>query len=281
MQTELYSLSKIFTENLFRIPDYQRGYSWGERQLKDFWSDIALLDPNRDHYTGVLTLEDVPTKVIETWSDELWIISSKRYRPYYVVDGQQRLTTSLILLQCILERANGEDLNYSSADEVRKKYIFESRDKGVSRSYIFGYEKDNPSHEFLKTKIFEEPSDVHGTGEQTIYTHNLAHAKAFFLEPKNSSLGNLPFHQKRDGDLVTGGYRMGSYSEIEVAEEADWTAAAILKRGLRMLEFMEARWSINLGTRVQRIASLKLSFLEGGPQPEDEEDGDGDATDGS
>jgi hypothetical protein len=66
MQTELYSLSKIFTENLFRIPDYQRGYSWGERQLKDFWSDIALLDPKRDHYTGVLTLEDVPQKVVTT-----------------------------------------------------------------------------------------------------------------------------------------------------------------------------------------------------------------------
>jgi uncharacterized protein with ParB-like and HNH nuclease domain len=34
MQTELYSLSKIFTENLFRIPDDQRGYAWVEQQLK-------------------------------------------------------------------------------------------------------------------------------------------------------------------------------------------------------------------------------------------------------
>jgi len=183
MQTELYSLSKIFTENVFRIPDYQRGYSWGDRQLKDFWSDIALLDPNRDHYTGVLTLEEVPSQETEKWSDDRWIFASKRYKPYYVVDGQQRLTTSLLLLQCILERAGADgELNYSTPDEVRKKYIFESRDKGVSRSYIFGYEKDNPSHEYLKTKIFMEPSDSHSTGEETIYTQNLSRAKLYFAE---------------------------------------------------------------------------------------------------
>jgi uncharacterized protein with ParB-like and HNH nuclease domain len=183
MQTELYSLSKIFTENLFRIPDYQRGYSWGETQLKHYWTDIVLLDPGRDHYTGVLTLEEVEPQTTGRWSDDLWIITSKRYRPYYVVDGQQRLTTSLILLQCILERAGPEvELNYSSIEEIRKKYIFESRDKGISRSHIFGYEKDNPSYEYLKTRIFMESSDDHSTGEDTIYTHNLIAAKLFFKE---------------------------------------------------------------------------------------------------
>lgn len=153
MHTELYSLSKIFTENLFRIPDYQRGYSWTKRQLKDFWTDLVLLEPNRDHYTGVLTLEEVTPQDSQKWVDDLWIIDSKRYRPFYVVDGQQRLTTSLILLQALLEQLkHGELLNYSSVDDIRKKYIFESKDKGVSRSYIFGYEKDNPSYEFLKTR---------------------------------------------------------------------------------------------------------------------------------
>lgn len=55
MQTELISLSKAFTENLFRIPDYQRGYSWGEKQLKEFWSDLDQLEEGKNHYTGVLT----------------------------------------------------------------------------------------------------------------------------------------------------------------------------------------------------------------------------------
>jgi hypothetical protein len=52
VQTELLSISKIFTENLFRIPDYQRGYSWTEKQLKDFWNDINQLEEGKNHYTG-------------------------------------------------------------------------------------------------------------------------------------------------------------------------------------------------------------------------------------
>lgn len=187
MQTELFSASKIFTENLFRIPDYQRGYSWTEKQLKDFWNDIAQLEEGKNHYTGVLTLEAVPLSVYQRWDDDLWIIESKRYAPYFVVDGQQRLTTIIILLQVILEKiSEKESLNYSSKDEIRKKFIFESKDNGISRSYLFGYEKDNPSYEFLKTEIFHEQSDSHSTSELTIYTHNLYFAKKFFSEQLSS-----------------------------------------------------------------------------------------------
>lgn len=187
MQTELFSASKLFTENLFRIPDYQRGFSWSEKQLKDFWNDIEQLEEGKNHYTGVVTLEAVAPTLYRRWDDDLWIIESKRYAPYYVVDGQQRLTTIIILLQAILEKMpERETLNFSSKEEIRKKFIFESKDGGISRSYLFGYEKDNPSYEFLKTDIFLEQSDAHSTSEQTIYTHNLSYAKQFFGERLSS-----------------------------------------------------------------------------------------------
>jgi hypothetical protein len=79
MHTELLSLSKIFTENLFRIPDYKRGYSWSERQLKDVWTDLMLLDEGKDHYTGVLTLEAASPEQVERWTDDTWIVHSKSY----------------------------------------------------------------------------------------------------------------------------------------------------------------------------------------------------------
>ncbi len=183
MQSELKSLSKIFSESIFRIPDYQRGYSWQVKQLKDFWNDIEQLPKGKSHYTGVLTLEPVNKSDYCKWEDDLWIIESKKYVPLYVVDGQQRLTTAIILLQAVLEKLpEGKELNFTERDDIRKKYIFESKDKGISRSYIFGYERDNPSYEFLKTGIFLEPSDNHHLSEETIYTKNLAAAKKFFSD---------------------------------------------------------------------------------------------------
>ncbi len=124
METTLLTLSKIFTERLFRIPDYQRGYAWTEKQLKDFWSDLEQLEIGKNHYVGVLTLERVDEKSFNKWDDDKWIIKSKKYEPYYIVDGQQRLTTAIILIEAIVESLNeNEELNYTSVCDIRRKYI--------------------------------------------------------------------------------------------------------------------------------------------------------------
>jgi hypothetical protein len=180
MDGQLLTLSKIFTERLFRIPDYQRGYAWGAKQLKDFWSDISQLEYGHNHYTGVLTLENVLPAIYTQWAEDLWIIESKNYQPFYLVDGQQRLTTSILIIQVILEAIpDGAKLNFTDKKDIQKKFIYDSKDDGISRSYIFGYEKDNPSYEYLKTKIFLERSSS-SLGEETIYTQNLEYAKNYF-----------------------------------------------------------------------------------------------------
>ena len=43
MSNELISLSTLFQNRLFRIPDYQRGYAWKKEQLVDFWEDLLNL----------------------------------------------------------------------------------------------------------------------------------------------------------------------------------------------------------------------------------------------
>jgi uncharacterized protein with ParB-like and HNH nuclease domain len=182
MKTELFTVSKIFTESLYRIPDYQRGYSWGLDQLKDFWLDLEQLQDDSKHYIGVLTLEEVPEEKWGKWEDDSWIIKSRHFKPYYVVDGQQRLTTIVILIEALLERDSPLYYNYTELKDIRRKYIFDSKPEESSRSYIFGYEKDNPSYEYLKTKIFLERSEVHHPYEETIYTKNLLSAKEFFVE---------------------------------------------------------------------------------------------------
>jgi uncharacterized protein with ParB-like and HNH nuclease domain len=222
MDKELHSLSKIFTERLYRIPDYQRGYAWTEKQLKDFWTDLLILEKRKNHYLGVLTLEEVPEKVLEQWKDDRWIIESKSYAPYYIVDGQQRLTTSIILIQALLEGTHEEQkLNYTTLGEIRKKFIFDSKDDGISRSYIFGYEKDNPSYEFLKTRIFNEFSETSTTLQETIYTHNLEYAKQFFAK-KIESVAHTDkeeIYQKLTQHLLFNIYSISSDIDVFIAFE--------------------------------------------------------------
>lgn len=215
MKTELFTVSKIFTENLFRIPDYQRGYSWGTDQLKDFWLDLEQLDADSNHYTGVLTVEEVDESIWKKWEDDIWIIQSRKYKPYYIVDGQQRVTTIIILIQVILELINDKTLNYTPNADIRRKYIFDAKVEDAARSYIFGYEKDNPSYEYLKTKIFLENSDIHLPTEVTIYTKNLLAAKNFFQE-KIESLSH-----KKIEELYTKVTQQLVFNVYEISEDID------------------------------------------------------------
>ena len=156
---QLSNLITMFKNKLFRIPDYQRGYAWQIRQLKDFWEDIMTLEDDKNHYTGVLMLEEVSKSIWKKWSDDTWLIENKGYSPFYIVDGQQRLTTCIILIQAILEatrnmsKGNSEkkddvELCDTKISEIRNEFIFQERKGGISRSYIFGYEKDNPATSF-------------------------------------------------------------------------------------------------------------------------------------
>ncbi|SDJ19884.1 DUF262 domain-containing protein [Proteiniclasticum ruminis] len=182
---QLVSLSKIFSEKIYRIPDYQRGYAWTKKEVEEFWSDLYRLDEKKNHYVGVLTLEPVDTSIFNNWIDDTWIIESKRYIPYYVVDGQQRLTTSIILITAILEvmKANKiEKLNFTKHEDIIKKYIYESKDDTDSLTYLFGYERENPSYVYLLANIFKYQKTISGKIIETTYTKNLIGAKEVFIE---------------------------------------------------------------------------------------------------
>lgn len=76
-ENQLVSLDEIFAKNIFRIPDYQRGYAWQDGQFKDFWEDLVNLPDKLNHYTGMLSLERIPDEVYNSWIDEKWIIEDK------------------------------------------------------------------------------------------------------------------------------------------------------------------------------------------------------------
>jgi len=88
-------LQTLFADRVFRIPHYQRFYSWRSRQREDLFSDLKKLAPqNEDQHHFMATLVCYRTP-------ETKAVGPTQYRVYDIVDGQQRLTTLIILLKCI------------------------------------------------------------------------------------------------------------------------------------------------------------------------------------
>tara|TARA_Y100001933_G_scaffold2319_1_gene2166 strand:+ start:2415 stop:4547 length:2133 start_codon:yes stop_codon:yes gene_type:complete len=189
---ELESLQNIFKDRIFKIPDYQRGYAWTTRQLKDFWEDVVNLPPDRFHYTGLLSLKKLDRQTWSSWNDEKWLIEDRGYKPFHIVDGQQRLTTFVIFIQAISELLKELPENSEKKEEdiylgsfslkaIKESYlVIEKPPQFIIKTYKFGYETDNPSFKFLKHRVFLEPNS--GSIQETFYTLNLENSKKFFKE---------------------------------------------------------------------------------------------------
>ncbi len=173
-------LPELFANTAFRIPRYQRGYAWGEKQWTDLWDDIMEMDKNSDgeyhsHYTGTIALKEIPQKNIS--EEELWL-KNNGTSFYDVVDGQQRLTTIVILLYEIIRAY--DDQYPEELVKLQEKYLFQ-RKKGTGvKVYLFSYKKDDQNRQFLLNKIFEDNTEILPSNYRNVYTNNLQNAQMFF-----------------------------------------------------------------------------------------------------
>lgn len=226
MDSGLNNLSNLFKSGIYKIPDYQRGYAWEEKEVEDFWEDLYNLSEDRNHYGGVITLEQIPDYGLNKNDTESWFLSKINKTPYYVVDGQQRLTTAMILLKVILEVAKSKSISilneFDSVLEIEKDFIVLKREADGAFYLPFSYEVDNDSYGFYISKILglsglESKFPIY----ESKYSDNLKNAYNFFKEKvekfEQSEIDSL--YTKLVHKLVFNRYVIDSSLDIHVTFE--------------------------------------------------------------
>jgi hypothetical protein len=109
------SLTRLYSEGYFTIPDFQRNYAWKSQQIRDLMEDVFYLHRqqfaphNRGetdsessteiHYFGQVLLQETGRESVN--GDTLY--------KYDIIDGQQRLLTVPIFVRAILDELSGTD----------------------------------------------------------------------------------------------------------------------------------------------------------------------------
>lgn len=106
----------------FIIPIYQRTYSWTEHECLQLWNDILRSGRNEavaGHFVGsIVYIEKGPYQV-----------SSQS--PLLVIDGQQRLTTVMLILEALARRlGDSEPVDGFSAKKIRSYYLLNPLEDG-------------------------------------------------------------------------------------------------------------------------------------------------------
>jgi hypothetical protein len=129
-----FSLSSVFSQSYFVIPEYQRDYAWTESNVEDLLDDIEFVyQQNNDedageklnHYFGTLVLEGRGSVEPTDFED---------YDVFGIVDGQQRLATVAIAIAAIInEMADIASSNQISEDISSK---INERRLDISDKYV-------------------------------------------------------------------------------------------------------------------------------------------------
>ncbi|WQR67488.1 DUF262 domain-containing HNH endonuclease family protein [Helicobacter pylori] len=148
---ELLTLDGVVEKGMFEIPSYQRGYAWQIRQLKDFWNDLEHVSKLGDkfHYMHSLTLRELENELEDS--------------AFEIIDGQQRLATSLILLGILAKITQNKDPKYSL---INLEPILSYKYYGLSEAF---------------RAIMEEEKDLKAF-KTSFYAKNLIDAYTFFKE---------------------------------------------------------------------------------------------------
>lgn len=120
-ETNTTTISKFF-ENKYRLPPYQRNYSWEIDNVKELLDDIfSSVEQNQKffseyqiqylHFLGV-------------------IVTQEKDKFYEIIDGQQRSTTLLLIFAAIdflfqfISKTNGETKIYEKEKSLKVPYAF-------------------------------------------------------------------------------------------------------------------------------------------------------------
>ncbi|GAA8103513.1 hypothetical protein Kazakh3189_14710 [Helicobacter pylori] len=148
---ELLNLDGVIEKGVFEIPSYQRGYAWQIRQLKDFWNDLEHVSKlgSQFHYMHSLTLRGLENELEDS--------------AFEIIDGQQRLATSLILLGLLAKTTQNKDPKYSL---INLEPVLSYKYYGLNEAF---------------RAITEEEKDLKAF-QTSFYAKNLIDAYAFFKE---------------------------------------------------------------------------------------------------
>ena len=115
IEPKFLTLIQLLEKRLFRIPLYQRAYSWQSKQRSDMFNDIRKLQgkARASHFMATMVGVRNESDIVEIGTDEYTVID--------IVDGQQRLTTLVILLKVIMEELALllKDVKTHDDDEIR------------------------------------------------------------------------------------------------------------------------------------------------------------------
>jgi hypothetical protein len=144
-------IKDFFNGRFFEIPKYQRGFAWELQNIRDLFDDvIESIESNSNHYIGTIVLSK----------------SAKDDETFYVVDGQQRITTVSLIINALINQLDKKDSDYYHRFYIKEDERYRLSPLGRDRKFYYSILQqadllpENKSQRYMKEAIEEIETKV-------------------------------------------------------------------------------------------------------------------------
>ncbi len=184
LDTKTVNLNEVLGNGkIYRVPQFQRDYSWEQDNWEDLWNDIELAsDNNSAHYMGSVVLQ------------------SSSGKEFLIIDGQQRFTTLSILtlaiinaIQQIAERGIDIEANQERVNILMRQYIGQKDPSSLRYSSKLFLNENNDGFYQNRLLNFKEPINTRklSDSESLMWEAYVFFKNKISLKFKNSSGAEL------------------------------------------------------------------------------------------
>jgi uncharacterized protein with ParB-like and HNH nuclease domain len=158
MQSGNSTISELFnSDRIFNVPKYQRAFTWIEENLLDFFDDLINHRGSKNYFLGTLLFHQKGNR--------------GDYEIIDIVDGQQRLTTTIVfqkILINILKERNSSKIS----NKTYYRYVKDADN-------VYKLELENDDNSFLHANILDDET---ATNIETPSQKKLLFAKTYFYD---------------------------------------------------------------------------------------------------
>jgi uncharacterized protein with ParB-like and HNH nuclease domain len=204
----------LFSTSKYKIPRYQRSYTWNEDQLSDFWSD--LVNNDKSYFIGSFILNKESLK-------ETGYID--------VIDGQQRILTSTIFLAALRDLLKGiSDQNEDDAKKISELIQTQDiamLDRNGNESYriVCG----DSTKAFFEKNIQNKVSEINMSDPKTIEETLIKKNYEYFNQKITAELNNRVTQQSKIAYLQELREKIAELIVIEITIESEEDAYEIFE----------------------------------------------------
>ncbi len=151
LNTKTVNLNNILANGtIYRVPQFQRDYSWEQDNWEDLWNDIELAaETGSAHYMGSVVLQSINAK------------------EYLIIDGQQRFTTLSIITLAVInairqlaDKRIEEEQNKERIDILMRQYIGQKDPASLKYSSKLFLNENNDGFYQNRLLGFKDPINI-------------------------------------------------------------------------------------------------------------------------